>query len=119
LNFAMPVKYFASLSIIDCSDSMQINAVSEVFKFYNGFSSEENYQNFDQVKKYVSYLTPCISSYRQASEIYTKYSRYDSAAAFLTRAIELSGQDGDELILLYKLSGDAFSSNGDIDSAMA
>ena len=113
LNFAIPVKYFQNMSLIDCSDTAQVNSARNVFNLYIGLGYYHDYRTYEPVQKYASYLAPTVTTHRVIAEIYSKYALYDSAVNYLTKAIELEPTNK----LLYKLRGDAYSTTANIQGS--
>ncbi len=115
LNFAIPINYFNNIAPIDCSDTSQIKNMQLLFDVYNNKGTYEEYRRFESIQSYLSNINTNVNSYILVSEIFKKFSRNDSAAVYLTKAIDIDPSNK----LLYKLRGDAYSMTPESDSAIA
>jgi tetratricopeptide (TPR) repeat protein len=115
LNFAHPIRYFNNIAPIDHNDTLQIKNMQLLFDVYNNKGTYDEYRRFESIQSYLANTNTNVNSYILASEIFKKFSRNDSAAVYLSKAIELDPSNK----LLFKLRGDAYGMTTESDSAIA
>ncbi len=115
LNFAIPIKYFLSIPVINLNDSIQAALFKNIFGMYENtltFSFDATDSILDQ---FCNLYTDSRAKWEFAGRFYQSRNVDDSAILCFNRAIEL----GEENQFLYELRGKSYSKLSDTLKALS
>jgi len=115
MNFAIPVKIFVDIPVIDLADTEQAFLLKQMFSLYT--SSERI--SFDStvliISQYCDLYKNETAKWEFAGQFYSKQGEYDSAIACYSRGIELNNTNK----FLFKYRADCYAQKSDTVKALS
>lgn len=115
MNFAIPVRFFVNIPIVDLTNNEQSELLNHMYSLYT--NSER--LTFDStvliIYQYCNLYNNDAAKWEFAGQFYSTQGEFDSAINCFSRAIELNPADYE----LFKLRGDCFNKASDTIKALS